>query len=140
MSPLPPSLAPLARARSLRSLARYFYRPPIIKSWLRHCHSRVNHLSGTLHEKRPLPVSVCRVRPTIWKGGGGGGGGCGVEFINPKQIASAKGKKFFPRKTKKRICFKVSDAFTWNPRMIIFFPIFLCVEKKMKWGWGGGTP
>ena len=32
----PPSLAPLARARSLRSLAGYFYRPPKIKSWLRH--------------------------------------------------------------------------------------------------------
>ena len=32
--PPPPSLAPLARAWSLRSLA--YYRPPKIKSWLRH--------------------------------------------------------------------------------------------------------
>ena len=37
LPPPPPSLAPLARAPSLRSLARYFYRPPLkIKSWLRH--------------------------------------------------------------------------------------------------------
>ena len=33
--PPPPSLAPLARAWSLRSLA--YYRPPKMKSWLRHC-------------------------------------------------------------------------------------------------------
>ena len=37
--PPPPSLAPLARARSLRSLA--YYRPPKIKSWLRHCKTRM---------------------------------------------------------------------------------------------------
>ena len=51
--PPPPSLAPLARAPSLRSLARYIYRPPKIKSWLRHwahiifCASLPNETPGS---------------------------------------------------------------------------------------------